>query len=346
MADMLAPQGPYAMRQFGDGDREKLRNYLLMLAAFLDGKPVNTRRTYRCGLQQFFDLFDWVCPEKVTPAHVVAFKKWLLEHRGVSESTTYYRMSAVSSFFDYLCKPPSPNEEPLLRHNPFSVVPRNDIQPTPYGRAKAMEWEDFQTILATIPSTPIGMRDRAILLFYAFTSRRRAEVAGLRIRDLDLRARPRTYTTKVKGGATRTFELPDLCYDAIRAYWLAADRLHTLRADAGVFTPSDECVLTADLDPHRPLSNRSMNAILTRAIERTDLDPKDDSLCIHAIRHMTARDLHRAGVPLQDIQAMLDHASPTTTQLYLDRLSGPAPAHTDVLLRVRKEAADLARGIG
>jgi integrase len=255
-------------------------------------------------------------------------------------------MSAVSSFFDYLCKPPSPNQEPLLRYNPFSAVPRNDIRPTPYGRAQAMEWTTFQTILKAMPTDAIGIRDKAILIFYAFTSRRRAEVASLRVRDLNLKSNPRSYTVRVKGGQVKTFELPDICYDAIRAYWVAADRLYNLRADAGIFTPSTSCSLTSHLDPHRPLSNRSMNVILTRAAERAGLDHRNDvSICLHAIRHMTARDLDRAGINLQDIQAMLGHASPLTTQIYLDRLSGPAPAHTETLLRVRAETAELARDL-
>jgi integrase len=338
----LVPNNDLAIERFGKGDQRKLRSYLLMLAAFLEGKPKNTKRTYKTGLRQFFELFDWVCPEDVTPAHAAAFKKWLLEHRQVSESTTYYRMSAVSSFFDYLCMPPDPTSDPLLRSNPFKLVPRNDIQPTPYARAKAMEWETFRTLLEHTPGDAMGMRDKAILLFFAFTGRRRAEVAGLRVRDLDLGGTPRTYTVRLKGGRRGTFELPDLCYDAIRAYWIIADRLDELHADAGVFTAVRNH-LNQHLDPDKPLNVRTISQILHRAAVRAGLDPADADVGIHAMRHMSARDLDQAGVPLQDIQAFLGHLSPLTTQIYLDHLSGPAPAHTDVLMRVRGQAAALAR---
>jgi site-specific recombinase XerD len=60
------------------------------------------------------------------------------------------------------------------------------------------------------------------------------------------------------------------------------------------------------------------------------------------MRHMAARDLDRAGLPLQDIQAFLGHADPKTTQIYLDRLSQVAAAHTEQLLRVRKAAEAMA----
>jgi len=341
--DSLVPRDRVTIQRFGGGDRERYGRYVLMLGAFLGGKPVNTRRTYRCGILQFFELFDWICPEEVRVAHAVAFKKWLLEHKGVSESTTYYRLSAVSSFFDYLCQPDGTDGETLLRSNPFKHVPRHDIQPTPYARAEAMEWNVFRTIVDAIPSNARGLRDKAVLIFFAFTGRRRTEVAQLRVRDLNLRSRPRSYTVRTKGGTVRTFELPDICYDALRAYWIAADRLRDLHADAGVFTAICDCPFTRDLDPDRPLSDRSMNHILTGAALKAGVNM--GGVRIHAIRHMAARDLDAAGVRLQDIQAFLGHASPTTTQIYLNRLSGPAPAHEDVLLRVRDAAAEMAQGL-
>jgi integrase len=208
-----------------------------------------------------------------------------------------------------------------------------------------MDWSTLKEILDAIPPDDIGMRDKAILLFYAFTGRRRAEVAQLRVRDLDLKTSPPTYSVKLKGGRVGQFELPDVCYEAIRAYWIAADRLRGLQPNAGVFTASRSCPLTEHLDPDRPLSNRMMNNILQRAVLRAGLDPSEESMCIHAIRHMSARDLDKAGVRLQDIQSFLGHASPVTTQIYLDRLRGPAPAHTDVLMKVREEAMKMARGL-
>lgn len=339
----LAPPNDLAIRNFGKNDRTKLRNYLLMLAAFLEARPPETRRAYKTSIRQFFDLFDWISPEDVTVAHVAAFKKWLLERRQVSDATAYARMSAASSFFDYLCKSPDAVSDPLLRQNPFRLVSRSDIQPTPYGRAKAMEWETFRSMIDTIPADAIGMRDKAILLFLAFTGRRRREVANLRIRDLDLKSRPRSYTCRVKGGELKSFELPEICYDAIRAYWIIADRLDDLRPDAGVFTAVGQTPLTQHLDPNKPLDVRTLNRVIHRAAVRAGLDPDDDSIGLHAMRHMAARDLDKAGVRLQDIQAFLGHASPLTTQIYLQRLSGPASAHTDALLRVRREAEALAQ---
>lgn len=343
MANELVPHNDLAVDRFGKGNERKLKGYLVMLASFLGGFGENTRRTYRTGLRQFFELFEWICPEDVTPAHGAAFKKWLLEHRCVSESTAYYRLSAVSSFFDHLCQyGPDAVSPPLLVSNPLRAVARNDIQPTPYAKARAMEWDTFRQILDSIPQDSMGMRDRAILLFFAFTGRRSAEVANLRVRDLNLSSRPRTYTCKVKGGAYKTFELPDICYDAIKSYWIIADRLDDLGADSAVFVAERLTPMNSHLDPDKPLSTRSVRRIVRQRAINADVDIDTEATNLHSIRHMSARDLDKAGVRLQDIQDFLGHASPNTTQIYLDRLGKTAPAHTDALLRVRAAAEKLA----
>ncbi len=326
------------MMALGKGDPHKAAAYTSMIAAFLAGRPENTRRSYRCALGQFFNLYAWICPEDVLPVHAAGFKVWLVERKKVSDATAYNRISAVTSFFDYLCTPQSTMENPLIRYNPFKHIPKNDIQPTPYGKSTAMEWETFQRIIGAIPSDAMGLRDRAILLFFAFTGRRRQEVAQLLVKDLHINDAKPWYHARVKGGALKRFELPALCADAIKAYWIAADRLRDLAPDQGVFSSLADDHLNAHLAKNRPLANRTMNEILSRAAHRAGLDPLQPGICIHAMRHMAARDLNKAGARLQDIQQFLGHENPATTQIYLGQLAGPAPAMTDALVKIRDGA--------
>jgi len=343
MSVAVVPVNNLTLARFGKGNRARFERYTLTITAFLEGKSEHTKRAYTFAINQFFDLFDWTSPEDIKYAHGVAYKKWLLEHREVSESTTYARMSAVISLFNHLCVPDGTDGEALLQHNPLKLVPRGDIQPTPYAQAKAMEWSVFKQIVDGINPNPIGMRDKAILIFFAFTGRRRAEVANLRVKDLDLTSRPRSYRTRVKGGKVLHFELPSICYDAIRAYWIASDRLQSLRADSAVFSASTHQSINDRLDPEGPLTTRSINNILSRAARRAGVDLS--TVRIHALRHMTARDLDAAGARLQDIQAILGHATPNTTQIYLGQLAGPVPSHEDALIRVREEASKMAHDL-
>jgi len=338
----FVPRDSRLLARFGKGDDHKLKSHLLMLAAFLEGKPENTKRSYRASIKQFFHIFDWICPEDVTVAHAVAFKKRLISS-GVCDATVYYRISAMSSYFDFLRQPTGANDEPLIKHNPFSAVPRSDIKPTPYGRAIPMEWKTLRTIMDRLPTDPSGIRDRAILLFFAFTGRRRTEVSSLLMKDLDLKGSPKTYRCRVKGGALKHFELPVICYDALKAYWIASGRLATLHANAGVFTSMRDCMLTEECDPDKPLSSRMMNKVLRRAAERAEVDLS--TVRLHGLRHMAAKDLDRAGARLQDIQEFLGHANPNTTAVYLQKISGPAKAHEGMFMKVREAAEEMARNL-
>jgi integrase len=229
----------------------------------------------------------------------------------------------------------------MIKSNPFAAIPRQDIQPQPYEGAQAMDGQTFEKILNVIPDDAIGLRDKAILLFFAYTGRRRAEVAKLRVKDLQVRREPYSYQVRVKGNRLQRYELPEICWKAISDYWVLSDRLHSLTPESGVFTAD----VRIGRDKHygdAPLSNRMMNKILRRAAKAAGVEG-EPGVKIHGLRHMAARDLNRAGVRLQDIQAFLGHASPTTTQIYLGKLSGPAPAHEEVLKAVRAAARDAAR---
>lgn len=337
----FVPRDAHLLARFGKGDDYKLKAHLLMLAAFLEGKPENTKRAYRTAIRQFFQLFDWICPEDVTIAHAVAFKKHLMGH--VGDATAYYRLSAMSSYFNFLRRPTGASGDPLIRNNPFDAVPRSDIKPTPYGRAIPMEWKTLKTIMDKLPTDPSGIRDRAILLFFAFTGRRRTEVASLRMKDLDLKSDTKSYRCRVKGGALKSFELPTICYDALKAYWIASGRLTTLHPNAGVFASLCDHSLTADGDPDKPLSSRMMNKVLRRAAERADVDLA--TVRLHGLRHMAAKDLDRAGARLQDIQEFLGHMNPNTTAVYLQKISGPAKAHEGMFMKVREAAEEMARNL-
>lgn len=335
----LIGNNPDALMRFGGGDPERLRSYLTMLAAFLGGQTENTRRSYQTAIKQFFEMFDWTSPEDVTVAHVAAFKRELMSR--CKPATVYQRLAAVGSFFNYLCMSPDGKNEPLLRSNPFSKVTRKDVRPTPYARALPFDWDDLEQMIDALPSTPQGARDRAILLFLAFTTRRRTEVANLLVGDLDLKKDPSTYTVRLKGGKIRTFKLPEVCEQAIRAYWIISGRERSLSDDQGVFTEVQGLFTNHDLSTE-PLSPRHYNRIFFNAARHAGLElPK--GVNVHSLRHMTARDLNEAGVSLQDIQDILGHASPVTTQIYLHRLNGPPESHEDKLLAARPKARELAR---
>ncbi len=346
MGTQLARVLPAADQSFviriGGQDTHRTKQILLAMYAFLVDKPVNTRRTYRAGLKQFFDLIGWKDPKLITVAEAAHYKRWLVD-QGFGNSTVCVRLAGVDAFFDFLTRPVGENGQQLITFNPFSVVSRKDVLPSPFGRAKSIEWKSFKALIDGLPNDPSGYRDKAVLIFAAYTGRRRAEIAKLRVKDLDLKGKPRTYSVVVKGNKLKTFELPKVCYDAIRAHWISADRLRRMTGESAVFSAVASCPFTKGMDPERVMHHNVISLIIKTAAKKAGIDPS--TVTTHSLRHMVASDLDKAGARLQDIQRFLGHAQPNTTAIYLQALRGPVSAMETELERVRGAAAKLAETI-
>lgn len=336
------PRTPDEIARFGGGSQKRAKSYLLALYGFLASKPENTRKAYQRAIREFFELWQWKEPAEITVAEAAYYKKWL-RSRELSDATLCQRLAACQSFFDFLMQPAAGGGTGLVPANPFRLVTRKDCTPTPYGRSTPTEWEDFQKVLKAIPDDVTGKRDKALLLFFANTGRRRSEVASLRVRDLNLTARPRTYTVRVKGGKLQSFELSDVCHAAILDYWISANRLTTLKPDSAVFAPVTHGPNPGLRSPDRCLSVDQVHKILKQNVRRAGLDPSQFKL--HGLRHMFAHDLDEAGARLQDVQAALGHANPNTTAIYTHRLRGPAAVGVQQQLdAIRQKAAKEAGG--
>lgn len=328
--------------RFGSGSPDRAKANLLALYGFLASKPDNTRRAYGQALREFFEIWEWRAPAEISVAEAAYYKRWLKDERELSDSTVCQRLAACQSFFDFLMKPDVSGAGALVPSNPFRLVSRKDCTPSPYGRSSPVEWSEFAKVLKAIPDDAIGKRDRAMLLFFANTGRRRAEVARLKVKDLDLQSRPRAYVAVTKGNKVQRYELSDACYAAILDHWIGSNRLSTLTPESAVFGPVNTGGGSASRDPHRCLTVDQVHKILKRNVARAGLDPKRFKL--HGLRHMFAQQLDQAGARIQDISQGLGHALMNTTQIYLNRLRGPAGSGLQAQLdEIRKKSASIAR---
>jgi len=127
--------------------------------------------------------------------------------------------------------------------------------------------------------------------------------------------------------------MPNVVYQALKAYWISSGRIADLRAEDGVFSA---------IGSSEPLDDSSVAHILHTTCERAGVDWRRGKIRLHGLRHMSARQLDTAGVTLREIQAFLGHANPNTTALYLEALSGTLPAHETTLASIRKAADEFA----
>ncbi len=147
-------------------------------------------------------------------------------------------------------------------------------------------------------STPLGLRDRAFLELLYASGLRIAELVGIDIDDVELRAR--LVKVRGKGAKERIVPFGSKAEEAIRA-WLAARD-----------TPAEEEALFVNYRGERITARsvrRLFDGYVRDAALRAGISP-------HTMRHSFATHLLNAGADLRTIQELLGHASLSTTQKY------------------------------
>jgi site-specific recombinase XerD len=165
--------------------------------------------------------------------------------------------------------------------------------------------EQVERILAACPSTPRGIRDRAILLLLIRLGLRAGDVAALRFSDLDFEAG--TIQVAGKGGREVRLPLPQDVGDALLEYF---DTARPQVPSAQVFLRS--------VAPFKPFTGAQAGHAITHvaraALKRAGVQPPIRAA--HVFRHTAACQMLRQGVGLEEIAAVLRHRSIETTALY------------------------------
>lgn len=160
---------------------------------------------------------------------------------------------------------------------------------------------DVRRIVASCPPTPVGRRDRAVLLLLARLGLRRGDLAALRLGDLDW-AHGRL---RVRGKTARSvwLPLPQRVGNAILGY------LRRGRPS----TASDHVFVRA-CAPYRALSASGFASTTERAFMRAGVSSPTRGT--HVFRHTAATQMLRQGASLDEVGLLLRHASRETTLQY------------------------------
>ena len=276
---------------------------------------------------------------EVVDADLEAFGEWLRRHRGAGEATIVNHLRRVAVMRTELGADPgrynaASVREVLLRRfatasRPYAralatsmrmylrfLAARGECRPALVGAVPtAPGWRlcelpryvpavDIERVIASCNvTTPVGLRDRAILLLLARLALRAGDVVHLRLSDLDWE----NARVRVCGKSRREAGLP-LPQDAGDA---VLDYIEHARPRIG----DDRLFLTVRA-PYRPFtSSNAITDIVIQALKRAGMDdvkPKGAYL----FRHSAATNLLRAGASLDVIGALLRHRSPDTTVIY------------------------------
>ena len=285
----------------GDVDPWKQALYAFLIEK---GNRSGSRRTvegYGRMLWPFFRALGKT-PDQVTPADVLSWSHGIgLSGRVPSSTTVGARIACLSSYFRFLIR------MNIATANPCDALERPKIV---QSVARGLTADEVRRLLAAVPDTVAGRRDRALLLVFVLTGRRRAEVIGLTAGDISVEGETVCYTYKGKGGKRGRRELPRPAYEALR----------TTLADAGLSLATMDPAASlwqAGAGP-RGVTGSTFYARFRRYLRAAGLAPSG----IHVMRHTSAKLRRQAGESIESVSSFLDHSSLAVTSTYLRRLEG------------------------
>jgi len=253
-----------------------------------------TRRIYAdalCNFRAQTGASDW---RKCTAQ---SFRDYLFVLMREKQARSYVRLqfSALRSFYRY-----------LVSRNRLTKDPVREVQlpkvekklPLILTQAQLSELLTAPLRVGKAKSAPFWMpqRDAAIMEVFYSSGLRLAELASLNVNDLDL------YTESVrvigKGRKERVCPVGAPALQAVSRYRAAANVHH-----GPLFVNK----------ARRRISSRSIWLILKRYLRHTSIPI---SVSPHKLRHSFATHLLDNGADLRSVQALLGHASLSTTQIY------------------------------
>jgi integrase/recombinase XerC len=247
-------------------------------------------------------FFRVTTPDQVRSADVLAYAHGIGASGRVPSSTTIgARIACLSSFYRFAIR------MGLLISNPCDALERPRTVPSV---ARGLSADEVRRLLAVVPDTVRGRRDRALLLTFVLTGRRRAEVIGLTAEDISVDGETVFYSYRGKGGKRGRRELPRPAYEALRA---------TL-TDAGLALPTMDPTASlwqAGAGP-RGVTSSTFYARFRRYLKAAKLAPSG----LHILRHSAAKLRRDAGASIEAVSSFLDHSSLAVTSVYLRRLEG------------------------
>jgi integrase len=287
---------------------ENLVGWERALYAFLVEKErrsgsLRTVQGYSSMLQDFFGRVPKP-PDKVTVQEVFLWAHGKgVSGRDPSPVTIGARMACLSSFFRFLIR------MDILQRNPCDKLERPRTSTPP---AQGLSAEEVRRLLAVLPDTPTGLRDRAIILTLVLTGRRRAEVFRLTAGDLSFENDVCFYIYAGKGGKKGRRELPRPVLDALQAALAAYGK------DLGTMVPSESLWPSPAATNGQGLRSATFYGRFRRYLEKAGLPASG----LHVLRHSAAKLRRDAGESIEDVSRFLDHSSLAVTTTYLRRLEG------------------------
>lgn len=250
----------------------------------------------------------------VTAAAGRAYRHQLHHEAGLSAATVNRRLASLRIFLAWAVETGRLPANPMARISglkpPARTAPRWLSQPEQARLTAAIERAvQLALSLADHPEAGLAvqaLRDRALLIMLLNTGLRVLEIASLTLDDLILTGdEGAVFIREGKGGVARTVPLNRRTRQVLDEYLALRPDHHSRRLFVG---------------QRGPIGVRQVLRLLKKYCRHAGLPA--DLISVHTLRHTFGKNLVEAGVPLEEVAALMGHASLNTTRIYAipDRL--------------------------
>ncbi len=297
---LLGPAVPMPALVAAADERARLR-FLEFFASAIRNQ--HTRRAYLHAVSDFLAWCETVGVASITAVQPLHVASWIeLQTRERSAPTVKLRLAAIRHLFDWLVT------GQVVPTNPAASV-RGPSHSVRKGKTPVLDPAEARQLLDSIDvSTPIGLRDRALIALMVYSFARIGAALAMRVEDVFIQNRRLWVRLREKGG--KRHEMP--CHHTLEAY------LHAYLEGTGIGE-----------DPKGPLFRTIGRG--TGRLSRTALPQANAYLMVqrrtlaagigtrignHSFRATGITAYLKNGGTLENAAAMANHASTRTTQLY------------------------------
>lgn len=267
-----------------------LADFLLDVQAA--NRASGTLQFYREKLTAFLEFLaeqGISTPQAITPQSIRSFLISLQPNHTTGGIHAYWR--AMRAFLRFL------QREGVLERNPLNRVRTPEVeQPI----LDPITPDVINALLGTCDTTPMGTRDKAILLTLLDSGLRAGELLRLTVNDVDLNDGSITIH-KAKSRKGRIVFISPYTRRALRRYL----RNHT-ENNAALFISNSGAALTYD----------TLRAIVTRRAKQAGVKPP----ALHSFRRTFALTMLRNGADVVTLSRLMGHGSLPVVQRYLKQL--------------------------
>ena len=252
-----------------------------------------TLSSYKRDIEGFFEFLAKQEISDITQASIHDIRAYIAScHRkGLAESSMQRLLSSLRGFYKH-----------LLKNNQIGSNPAVDVR-APKGAKKlpkVLDVDQVDRLLSGTSTSPLEMRDHAMMELMYSSGLRLSELVNLDLLDIDLRAGQ----IKIlgKGNKTRYLPIGQQAREAVSA-WLNLRESLAVTGELAVFVNNRGS----------RLSQRAVQKRMREQAQRTELGVHVHP---HMLRHSFASHLLESSGDLRAVQELLGHANISTTQVY------------------------------